>query len=40
MNRNRKIAKVYQFRKQIERNIKERKDKENDKKNNVTGNNA
>lgn len=40
MNRNRKIARVYQFRKQIERNIKERKDKENDKKNNVTGNNA
>ena len=40
MNRNRKIARIYQFRKQIERNIKERKDKENDKKNNVTGNNA
>ena len=40
MNRNRKIARVYQFRKQIERNIKERKDKENDKNNNVTGNNA
>lgn len=40
MNRNRRIARMYRFGKQIERNIKERKEKENDKKNNVTGNNA